>query len=341
MAHTVALLATDWMNPFEFAVACEVFGIARGEVMEAAGLDAWYDLRVCAETPGRTVPTRFGFDLTVRRGLTDLVAADTVIVPMSPKHEHAESEPVGRRTPMDTAPAIREALAEAHRRGARMVSFCSGAFALATAGVLDGRRATTHWMYLETFRSRFPRVEVADDVLWVEDGRVFTSAGSAAGIDLSLHLVRRDHGADVADGVARRMVVPPHRDGGQAQYVAPVPTPPTPEHAMGQVMAWAVDHLDEDLSVGALAERAAQSPRTFARHFRRATGTTPHQWLTSQRVLRARSLLETSDLTVDQVATRSGLGTAANLRSRLDDAVGVTPTAYRRRFARVDHDQFA
>lgn len=335
MAHTVALLATDWMNPFEFAVACEVFGIARGEIMRAAGLDEWYDLRVCAESPGRTVPTRFGFDLVVSRGLDDLVTADTVIVPMSPGNEHAECEPVGRRTPLNTSPQVRAALADAHARGARMVSFCSGAFALAEAGILDGRRATTHWMYLETFRSRFPRVEAADDVLWVVDDGVYTSAGSAAGIDLSLHLVRRDLGADVADGVARRMVVPPHRDGGQAQYVAPAPTPPTAEHAMGQVMAWAVDHLDQDLSVASLAQRAAQSPRTFARHFRRATGTTPHQWLTNQRVLRARRLLETSDLTVEQVATRSGLGTAANLRSRLDDAVGVTPTAYRRRFARA------
>ncbi|MBY5161178.1 GlxA family transcriptional regulator [Salsipaludibacter albus] len=335
MAHVVALLAMDWMNPFEFAVACEVFGITRREVMDAAGIDEWYDLRVCAEVPGRTVPTRFGFDLQVPGGLDDLATADTVIVPMAPKRSDAETQPIFRREPLDTPTPVLEALAAAHDRGARMVSFCSGAFALAEAGILDGRRATTHWMYLETFRERFPRVDAEHDVLWVEDDGVFTSAGSAAGIDLSLHLVRLDHGADVADGVARRMVVPPHRDGGQAQYVAPAPTPPTAEHAMGQVMAWAIDNLDQHLSVEELAERAAQSPRTFARHFRRATGTTPHQWLTGQRVLRARSLLETTDLTVDQVAERSGLGTAANLRLRLDDAVGVTPTAYRSRFTRA------
>lgn len=335
MAHTVALLTTDWMNPFEFSVAVEVFGIARGEVMAAAGLDEWYDLRVCAEAPGRTVPTRFGFDLVVNRGLDDVVEADTVIVPMTPKPADAEQQPMFRRRPLDTPGPVIEALAAARTNGARMVSFCSGAFALAEAGILDGHRATTHWMYLETLRERYPRVEVAGDVLWVEDDNVFTSAGSAAGIDLALHLVRSDLGADVADGVARRMVVPPHRDGGQAQYVAPAPTPPTTEHTMGQVMAWAIDHLDHPLTVEDLAARAAQSPRTFARHFRKATGTTPHQWLTNQRVLRARSLLESSDLTVDQVADRSGLGTAANLRLRLDDAVGVTPTAYRQRFSRA------
>lgn len=335
MVHRVALLATDWMNPFEFAVACEIFGIARGEVMADAGLDEWYDLQVCAVTPGRRLPTRFGFDMIVERGLDDVATADTVIMPMTPKPDDAERQPTFRRRPLDTPPPVIEALSAAHDNGARMVSFCSGAFALAEAGILDGRRATTHWMYLETLRDRFPRIDVVGDVLWVDADGVFTSAGSAAGIDLSLHVVRADFGADVADGVARRMVVPPHRDGGQAQYVAPVPTPPSAEHAMGQVMAWAVDHLDEPLTVEELADRAAQSPRTFARHFRRATGTTPHQWLTGQRVLRARSLLETTDLTVDQVATRSGLGSAANLRARLDDAVGVTPTAYRQRFSRA------
>ncbi|HKJ56978.1 MAG TPA: helix-turn-helix domain-containing protein [Nitriliruptoraceae bacterium] len=335
MPHTVALVAMDWMNPFEFAIACEVFGIARGEVMATAGLDDWYDLRVCGVQGGRPIATRLGFSMVPDRGLEAVATADTVIVPMTPKPDDAEQQPTFWRRPMDPEPDLVDTLAEAAANGARMVSFCSGAFALAEAGVLDGRRATTHWMYLETLRSRFPRIEVVPDVLWVEDDGVFTSAGSAAGIDLSLHLVRQDLGADVADGVARRMVVPPHRDGGQAQYVAVQPPPPTAEHALGQVMEWAIEHLDEPLSVDDFADRAAQSPRTFARHFRAATGTTPHQWLTAQRVVRARALLETSDLTIDQVAARSGLGTAANLRARLADAVGVTPTAYRHRFSRA------
>ncbi len=335
MAHRVALIAMDWMNPFEFAIACEVFGIARGEVMSAAGLDEWYDLQVCGVAAGQSLATRLGFSIVPEHGLEDVASADTVIVPMTPKPADAEEQPTFWRRPMDAAAPLVEALAAAADNGARMVSFCSGAFALAEAGILDGRRATTHWMYLEALRARFPRIEVVPDVLWVDDDGVFTSAGSAAGIDLSLHLVRQDLGADVADGVARRMVVPPHRDGGQAQYVAVQPPPPTAEHALGQVMEWAVAHLDQSLTVDDFAARAAQSPRTFARHFRNATGTTPHQWLTAQRVVRARSLLETSDLTIDQIATRSGLGTAANLRARLADAVGVTPTAYRHRFSRA------
>lgn len=335
MAHTVAVLAMDGLSPYEFSIACEVFGITRGEVLRANGLDEWYDLRVCAEHPGRPLRTEFGFSLVVEHGLDELAAADTVIVPMSPKPRDAEDRPARGRRPLALRPAVLASLRHAHRRGARMVSFCSGALALADAGVLDGRRATTHWMFLDALRSDHPRVDVVGDVLYVEDGDVWTSAGSAAATDLSLELVRRDLGVDVADGVARRMVVPPHRDGGQAQYVAPVPTPPTAEHALGQVMAWALDHLAEPLTVDDLAARAALSSRTFNRHFRRANGTTPHQWLTSQRIARARSLLETSDLSVDQVAARSGLGSAANLRARLADAVGVTPTAYRRRFARV------
>lgn len=335
MAHTVAVVALDRISPYEFSIACEVFGIARGEVMRAHGLDEWYDLRVCAEEPGKPIETAFGFSLVVDRGLDDVVGADTVIVPMAPRPVDAESQPTFRREPGPLSPGVLEALRQADAAGARMVSFCSGAMVLAAAGLLDGRRATTHWMYLETLRSWHPRVDVVGDVLYVDDDDVWTSAGSAAAMDLSLELVRRDLGVDVADGVARRMVVPPHRDGGQAQYVLPAPPPASAEHALGQVMAWAVDHLDRRLAVDDLAERAALSPRTFNRHFRKATGTTPHQWLTSQRVARARSLLETSDLSIDQVATRSGLGSAANLRARLADAVGVTPTAYRRRFARV------
>ncbi len=336
MTHTVALVTMDRISPYEFAIACEVFGLARGEIMRAHGLDEWYDLRICAEAPGVPLRTAFdGFTMTVTGSLAEVAAADTVIVPMAPKPPDAEEMPTLRREPGSMSPAVLDALRAAHDNGARMVSFCSGAMVLADAGILDGRRATTHWMFLETLRSWYPRVDVVGDVLHVRDRDVWTSAGSAAAMDLSLELVREDLGVDVADGVARRMVVPPHRDGGQAQYVAAAPRPPTAEHALGQVMAWAVDHLHESLTVEDLADQAALSPRTFNRHFRRANGTTPHQWLTGQRVARARSLLETSDLTVDQVAARSGLGSAANLRARLADAVGVTPTAYRRRFARA------
>lgn len=331
--HTVALLFLEHMNPFEFAIACEIFGIRRGEILAAMDEPRWYDLRVCAQRPGATIPTTFGFSVTVDRGLEDLVDADTVIVPMAIKTPDAEQMACRWRMPALPDDEVLDALRQAADRGARMVSFCSGAFVLAEAGLLDGRRATTHWMYLDAFAARYPKVDVVHDVLWVDEGDRLTSAGSASGMDLSLHIVRTDHGADAADLVARRTVVPPHRDGGQAQYTTPPPVRNggTP---FGELLDWMVAHLDEDLEVAALAERAAMSERTFARRFRDATGTTPHQWLTGQRVARARQLLETTDLTVDMIAARSGLGSAVNLRARLRDAVGVSPSAYRSRFSR-------
>lgn len=332
--HRVALLFLDHMNPFEFAIACEVFGIRRGEVLAGMDEPRWYDLRVCAQHPGASIPTSFGFSLTVDRGLDALEDADTVIVPMGIKTPDAEQMACGWRTPGLPDDEVLDALRAAADRGARMVSFCSGAFVLAEAGLLDGRRATTHWMYLDAFAARYPRVEVVHDVLWVDEGDRLTSAGSASGMDLSLHMVRTDHGADAADLVARRTVVPPHRDGGQAQYTTPPPVP-TGGTPFAELLDWMVAHLDEELEVADLARRAAMSERTFARRFRDATGTTPHQWLTAQRVARARQLLETTDLTVDAVAARSGLGTAVNLRARLRDAVGVSPSAYRQRFART------
>ena len=332
--HVVALLTTPGMNPFEFSIACEVFGIRRGEVMARMARPRWYDLRVVAERPGAQVPTPFGFAMTVDRGLDDLVAADTVIVPMAPRPADAERQRAGWRMPTLPDDEVLEALRQASANGARMVSFCSGAFTLAEAGLLDGRRATTHWMYLESFRTRYPRVEVVPDVLYVDEGDVLTAAGSASGMDLSLHIVRQDHGDDAADMVARRMVVPPHRDGGQAQYTT-VPPPPVGGTPFAELLDWIVDHLHEPLEVADLADCAAMSERTFARRFREATGTTPHQWLTRQRVSRARQLLETTDWTVDTVAARSGLGSAANLRARLREACGVSPSTYRQRFRRV------
>lgn len=332
--HVVALLAPVDMNPFEFSIACEVFGIRRGEVLARMETPQWYDLRVVAADPSRPVPTPFGFQLQVERGLEELAVADTVIVPMAPKPAVAESQRIGWRMPDLPDGEVVEAIAAAAARGARMVSFCSGAFLLAEAGVLDGRRATTHWMYAESFRRRYPRVELVPDVLWVDEGQVLTSAGSAAGADLSLHIVRQDHGSDAADGVARRMVVPPHRDGGQAQFTTPPPQPVAGE-PFAELTDWMIANLERDLTVAELAARVTMSPRTFARRFRDATGTTPYRWLVARRVDRARQLLETTDMTVEAVASRSGLGSAANLRTRLDEVVGVSPSTYRQRFRRT------
>jgi transcriptional regulator GlxA family with amidase domain len=257
-----------------------------------------------------------------------------VIIPFCAKPEDTERRPPGTAEPLPIDQAVIEALRAAHDRGATMLSFCSGAFALAEAGLLDGKQATTHWMYAQAFRRRFPKVDFVEDVLYVDNGQVLTSAGSASAIDLSLHFIRREHGADVADIVARRMVVPPHRDGGQAQYVAP-PAPDVSATGFGELLDWMLVNLGQDLSVEDLAARAAMSPRSFARHFQQATGTTPHRWLTARRVDHARRLLETTDWSIDRVAAESGLGSAANLRARMDEAIGVTPTAYRRRFART------
>lgn len=331
---SVAVLFLPHMNPFEFSIACEVFGIRRGEVLAAMERPRWYDLRVCAARPGAAVPTGLGFSLQIGRGLEDLVTADTVIVPMAIKSEEAERMVCGWRMPDLPGDDVLDALRQASVNGARMVSFCSGAFVLAEAGLLDGRRATTHWMYVDAFRARYPRVEVVPDVLYVDDGDVLTSAGSASGMDLSLHIVRQDYGAAAADLVARRTVVPPHRDGGQAQYTT-VPEVPTSGVPFGELLDWIVQHLHEPIEVADMARQAAMSERTFARRFTDATGTTPHQWLTNQRVARARRLLETTDLTVDAIASRCGLGTSTNLRNRLRDAIGVTPSAYRQRFQRA------
>ncbi len=331
--HVVAVLAPEPLSPFEFAIACEVFGIRRSEVIARMARPRWYDLRVCAQRPGVPVATSMGFSIVAEHGLDAVVDADTVIVPMASKWGVSETHRAGWRMPALPDDEVLQARVDAAERGARIVSFCSGAFTRAEAGLLDGRRATTHWLFLDAFRRRYPTVEVVPDVLYVDAGQVLTSAGSAAGLDLSLHLLRADHGADVADLVARRLVIPPHRDGGQAQYTT-VPPPRTGGTPFAELLDWLVASLHEPLTVSDMAARAAMSPRTFARRFAEATGTTPLQWLTTQRLARARQLLETTDLTVDVVAARSGLGSAANLRSRLRDACGVSPSAYRQRFKR-------
>ena len=312
--HTVALVVFDRISPFEMAVPCEVFGADRSDM----GLPN-YRFLVCAAEEG-LLRTDAGFGIVAPHGLEGLREAQTVVVPAWRDVEEAP-------------PAeLIEALRQSYGCGARIVSLCSGAFVLAAAGLLDGRRATTHWMYAERLAKRFPAVEVDPNVLYIDQGQIFTSAGTAAGIDLCLHLVRLDHGAEVANAFARRMVVPPHRDGGQAQYVeAPMPPPPD-EDLFTATLAWMHDHLDEDLTIADLADRAATSERHFARRFAAATGTTPHRWLVVQRVGRAQQLLETTDLPVQAVAERSGLGTPANLRKQFRRHLRTAPSAYRATF---------
>jgi transcriptional regulator GlxA family with amidase domain len=262
-----------------------------------------------------------GFRVAEERGLAELRRAYTVVI--------AGWCDTGRAA----GDALGEALRAAHARGARMVSFCTGAFALAEAGLLDGRPATTHWAHADEFRARYPKVQLDPSVLYVDDGDVLTSAGSAASIDLAVHIVQRDHGAEVATRLARDLVVPPHRRGGQAQFIqTPVGPPEECADGLGDALEWAAAHLDEELSVAQLAEVALMSPRHFARRFRAATGTTPHQWILTQRLGLARARLETTDLSVEQVAIQSGFGSAAALRLHFQRSLGTSPTAYRRTF---------
>jgi transcriptional regulator GlxA family with amidase domain len=312
--HLVVALVADRVAPFELGVACEVFGIDRSYLH-----DPWYAFTVASVDPG-PLATKAGFSINPERGIEALDEADTIVIP-------AWSD-IERVPPME----IVEALQRADERGARLLSVCSGAFVLGWAGVLDGRRCTTHWMYADDLAARFPACEVDPGVLYVVDGNVLTSAGTAAGIDLCLHVVRADHGARVANALARRMVVPPHRDGGQAQYVEmPVPEGDDPD-PLGDVLTWAVTHLDEPHSVESLARRAHLSPRTFARRFRQVTGTTPHQWLLRQRVLHAQHLLETTSEPVERIAQLCGFGSAALLRQHFGRIVGTAPLQYRRTF---------
>ncbi|WP_281180971.1 GlxA family transcriptional regulator [Micromonospora rhizosphaerae] len=307
----------DDMPLYELAIACEVFG---GEWPDLA--DPWYDLRLCALRPGVT-RTESGFVLDTRHALADLAGADTVIIPAVPYGCLKSDRPL----PTELIEAVREASAA----GARMVSLCSGAFVLAASGLLDGRRATTHWLHAATLARRHPQVQVDASVLYVDDGDVLTSAGRSGGLDLCLHLVRRDLGAYVANQVARRMVVPAHRPGGQSQYID-LSVPDTDDGGLGPVLQWAAENLDRPLTVADLARQANMSSRTFVRHFHAATGTTPLQWLLNQRLAHAQSLLESTNLSIEQISERSGLGTAANLRRHFSINVGVTPTDYRRAY---------
>ena len=317
--HRVAVLVFEHPSLFEMAVPCEVWGIDR----TAVGVPP-SEVRVCTTDPS-PLHTDVGYTVTAPHGLEALRWADTVVVPAAPK-------PSGQREAPEVALA---ALRAAHRRGARIASLCSGAFTLAEAGLLDGRRATTHWMYTDAFRARFPLVELDPSVLYVGGDGIYTSAGTAAGIDLCLHLIRLDHGAEVANIVARRMVVPPHREGGQAQYVDAPVAELGREDPLAAVVTWAMVHLDRDLSVNDLARRAFMAPRTFARRFRASTGSTPLQWLLHQRVALAQRLLETTDLPVDAVARQAGFGSTPSLRQHFGRVVGTSPQAYRSRFRRA------
>lgn len=319
----VAVLVHPGVLAFEFGTTCELFGTDRTE----AGLPP-IDFRLCTEHPGR-VPSAHGFELTIGSGLDALAGVDLVVV--VPATAAEDPSTIGVRP----SPAVAAALQDTVDRGARVASLCSGSFLLARAGLLDGRRATTHWLHAGAFRAEFPNVHLVSDVLYVEDGPIATSAGTAAGIDLGLHLIRRSYGSVVASEVARRMVVPPHRDGGQAQFVRTPVTPCTDDN-LASLLEWAAGHLDEDLSVARLAEWAAMSERTFARRFRHETGTTPHHWVTGQRIALAERLLEQGTLPVEAVAHRCGFASADMLRHHFVRLRSTTPTAYRRTFGATD-----
>ncbi|MCP3755945.1 GlxA family transcriptional regulator [Streptomyces sp. TBY4] len=315
--HRVVVLALAGLLPFELGIPHRIFGRAK----DAAGRPL-YEILTCGLTPGR-VPTDADFDIHVEHGPALLATADTVVVPASyelgPVHEEG-------RLPAELAAAL------AHiRPGTRLVSICTGGYVLAAAGFLDGRRATTHWSSAEHFQRTFPAVLVDPGVLYTDDGDVLTSAGVAAGIDLCLHIVRRDHGAAVANDVARRTVVPPHRDGGQAQFIErPVPQPQ--RSATTAARAWVLDRLHEPLRLTDLAQQESMSVRTFTRRFREESGLSPGEWIVGQRVERARALLEQTDLPMELVAREAGFGTAQSLRKHVQAALGVSPTAYRRTF---------
>lgn len=318
--RTVATIVADGVAPFEFGVLCEVFGLDRTD--EGAPP---FEHRIVTEHPG-LVRTNQGFSITVEHDLSAAADADVICIPaLWNRLDQAEL----------VSPAVRELLVAAEARGAWLLSVCSGAFVLAEAGVLDGRRATTHWRYSDVLKRDYPATEVDADVLFVEDRRVITSAGTAAGIDACLHLVRREHGAAAANVIARRMVVPPHRDGGQSQYIK-APLPIEVDDSLAPLTDWMLRHLRDDLAIEGLATRAHMSPRTFARRFKAELGATPGAWLTRQRLLRAQELLESTGLAIDTIADEVGFGSAAVLRHHFARVLGTTPRAYRATFGGVD-----
>lgn len=313
--RTVTVLAYEGMSAFETGIVTEVFGLTWPE------LDVdWYELTICAERANSAVRVVGSATLSTPHGLDVLADAETVIIP-SVSDVHA-----------DVTPELVTALRRAHQRGARMVSICSGAFALAAAGLLDRRRATTHWRYADVLRRRFPLVEVDPNPLYIDDHDVLTSAGCAAGLDLCLHLVRQDYGATIANAVARRLVIPPHRDGGQAQYIEAPVLADAGDDRIAKSMAWAMERLSDPITVQALARQAAMSDRSYLRHFARYAGTSPIRWLISQRIHASLSLLETTSASVDEIARAVGFDTAVTFRHHFTRAMRTSPSAYRRTF---------
>lgn len=307
-AHRIAVVAFDHITPFHLSVPCLVFGDTQ-----------LYELRVCASLPG-TLPTTAGFALQVEHGLEALRWAQTVIVPSW--HDPHECPPQ----------ALLEALVTAHARGARLLGLCLGAYVLAEAGLLDGLRATTHWAWANDFAARYPQVTVDADVLYLEDAGLLTSAGTAAGIDCCLHLLRQQHGAELANRVARRLVVPPHRQGGQAQFIEQ-PLPATSrDDRLGGLLDWVRAHLDLPHTLDSLAERALMSRRTFTRHFRQLTGMTMGDWLLAERLALSQRLLESSEQSVESVAALAGFGSPVSLRHHFGRTFGVSPSVWRQTF---------
>lgn len=312
LANVVAVVY-DGVAPFELGVLCEAWGVDRSD----QGIPG-FDFAVSAPRPGRVSTSLPGLSIDVPRGLDRVAEAQLVCVPAMPR-----DQPV--------PPEVVTALRAAHDRGARLLSVCTGAFVLGTAGLLDGRRCTTHWRYVDELAQRFPRAEVDCDVLYVDSRPVVTSAGSAAGLDACLHVMRDELGAGVATAVARRMVVAAHRDGGQAQFIE-TPLPSTTADTLQPLLDWIRANLDDDLSVERLASRALMSPRTFARRFRAETGTTPYHWVTNQRVMLAERMLEESDDTIEQVAAKAGFSNATAFRHHFSRLRGTSPQQYRRIF---------
>jgi transcriptional regulator GlxA family with amidase domain len=312
MIENVAVVAYDGVSPFELGVLCEAWGTDRSD----QGLPV-FDFALCAPRPGR-IATAAGFGLAVDLDLGRVAEADLVAVPAVPRREPVPD-------------AVVRVLQQAYERGARVMSICSGAFALGEAGLLDGRSCTTHWFYTDELAERFPKANVIPEVLYVDEDPIITGAGSAAGLDACLHLYRKEFGATVASMVARRMVVPPQRDGGQAQFIRSA-VPDCDAETLGPLLVWLTENLRDQHTVESLAEAASMSPRTFARRFRAETGTTPHAWITSQRVLRTEELLESTDRSVDQIAYDVGFANAATLRHHFSRVRGLSPQRYRQTF---------
>jgi AraC family transcriptional regulator, transcriptional activator FtrA len=311
---TVAVVIYDGITPFEFGVACDMFGPEWKDMFDVA----WYRLYVCALRPG-PVATEGDFQILAAHGPERVLAADTVIV-------------LPRVTVKAPPPGLTDLLRQVHERGGRIISLCTGAFMVASAGLLDGLRATTHWTDCGELANRYPQVSVRPDVLFVDEGDILTSAGSAASIDLCLHVIRKDFGSEIALQVARHLVVPPQRDGGQAQYIdTPLPAADG-SNLFDETLVWVRGNLNQVVTIDDMAKRSAMSPRTFARRFHATNGTTPYQWLLRQRIQLAQSLLETTDLGMDDVAGRSGFSTAANLRKHFRQALHTSPQSYRRTF---------